>query len=680
MTNTVNSDWRNAILNRRTTAVQRIGIGLATAMIVSPVLGAQFSLIWGAAYILVQLLELRVFAPVSEEPPRALGRSRCVVGGLVLVCNAGLYCAPAIPLWMVGGAMGGLTATVMLCAAVLYSTINASSSPRVLFCTVTPSFLVLAATPFLMIRLDAPGALVATVAASIVVFAIYCLVGWQSLTMARRKEERIRLDAELKQKSAEAEASRRSAYLASVAHDLRTPIGAILTGAAELDRSVMDGGARTQAALITDAGLMMKALLDDLLDHARLEAGGMSVEAADFNLRTVLAQTMRLWSGPIRAKGLDFRIEGTHQVPAMVRGDAMRLRQVLNNLLSNAVKFTDTGSITLRLRAWSEEPHGHAVLIEVADTGPGMKSSQLTRLFNPFDQTEDGVSARHGGSGLGLSISRNLVQLMGGRLVARSQPGEGATFTISVIFPPASDLTIRTTVLDAESRADVARALAKVTPVMSFASSQTSRTSVRSTQFDVPSDPRSEIRSGIVTPGEDAALPPSEDLPSSEASPEDTILATDPVHAQGTEDPDAEGEGRPLRALVVDDHDINRRAIELILVPFGCEIATAADGLAALELCANEPFDVIFMDVRMPELDGRETTRRLRAGAGPNVNVPVIAVTADTGEDDIAACMAAGMTYFVSKPLSPTALLGALQYVLSGDQGIEAPQISVAVA
>ena len=124
------------------------------------------------------------------------------------------------------------------------------------------------------------------------------------------------------------------------------------------------------------------------------------------------------------------------------------------------------------------------------------------------------------------------------------------------------------------------------------------------------------------------------------------------------------GEDRPLRALVVDDHDINRRAVELILAPLGCEISAAADGMAALNLCQTQAFDVIFMDVRMPELDGRETTRRLRAGGGPNAGVPVIAVTADTGEDDIAACMAAGMTYFVSKPLTPGSLLQALSQVL----------------
>ena len=124
-----------------------------------------------------------------------------------------------------------------------------------------------------------------------------------------------------------------------------------------------------------------------------------------------------------------------------------------------------------------------------------------------------------------------------------------------------------------------------------------------------------------------------------------------------------------MRVLVVDDHDINRRAIQLILQPLGCDIATAADGMAALKICESTGFDLIFMDVRMPELDGRETTRRIRAGDGPNARVPVIAVTADTAPEDIAACTAAGMTYFVPKPITPPMLLGAINHVMMMDQG-----------
>ena len=146
----------------------------------------------------------------------------------------------------------------------------------------------------------------------------------------------------------------------------------------------------------------------------------------------------------------------------------------------------------------------------------------------------------------------------------------------------------------------------------------------------------------------------------------------------------AAGDGPPvadegaLRVLIVDDHDINRRAIQLILAPLGCEISQAGNGGTALEMAATEAYDVIFMDVRMPEIDGREATRRLRASAGPNQSVPVIAVTADTAPDDVQACAAAGMTWFVGKPLTPASLLAALQGVLSGESRFEHDDVRAA--
>jgi signal transduction histidine kinase/CheY-like chemotaxis protein len=643
-------DWTEAAVSRRATVIQRVGVGAATAMILLPLLGPLFSVPWIAAYVLIQWAEVQIFRPVTDPDRRPMPRWRALLGCVTMFLNTTLYCLPAVPLWLVGGPMGGIAATVMISAAVLYSTLNAPSSAAVLLSTVTPEFVFLGATPVFMAMNGSPRQMVITVSAAVVIFAAYCMIGWQKQTSVRRQERLERQALDVRQARAEREAERRSAYLAAVAHDLRTPIGAILTGASELGRGAGDKSARQHTALITDAGLMMKALLDDLLDHSRLEAGAMSIEVADFNLRGLLAQTLRLWAGPIKTKGLQLRVEGSAQVPAMVRGDAMRLRQVLNNLISNAVKFTDSGAVTLRLRAWNEEPYGHALLIEVADTGPGMRPEQLARLFTPFDQTEAGVSARHGGSGLGLSISRNLIELMGGRLVARSRPGEGACFTVSVVFAPATDSTVRATGLDAASRADVARALGPITP-------------------------------RLAEPARPAHVPAPAAAPA--ALPEPVVTVTATIEAEVIVEEVADEDDRPLRALVVDDHDINRRAVELILAPLGCEIATAADGLAALALCEAQAFDVIFMDVRMPDLDGRETTRRLRAGGGFNASTPVIAVTADTGEQDIAACMAAGMTYFVSKPLTPAALLGALQFVLSGGEMEEAepesaPQSAVA--
>jgi len=163
------------------------------------------------------------------------------------------------------------------------------------------------------------------------------------------------------------------------------------------------------------------------------------------------------------------------------------------------------------------------------------------------------------------------------------------------------------------------------------------------------------------------------------AAPAQVAVTTEVPTDSGPQDSD-ESESRPMRVLVVDDHDINRRAIQLILQPLGCDISTAADGMAALKICEQTAFDLIFMDVRMPELDGRETTRRIRAGDGPNAGVPIIAVTADTSPDDIAACTDAGMTYFVPKPITPPMLLGAITHVMTMAQSDEAPETETVAA
>jgi signal transduction histidine kinase len=613
--------WAPAIRRRRRALLQRLGMGAATAMIFSPIFGWAFTSLWVTAYFLVQVLDLMVFGPINSGRTERLSPIRSAAGLVMLFLNAAAFGSLSIPLWLTGGPMGGVCAAVLSASGAIYAVINSPRSRLVLAITTAPHLLYMAATPVWMLWFGASPAFVTAAAAAFAAFGVYCVSTWRKMNEAVLAESAARLDADRRRAEAERAMAGRAVFLATVGHDLRTPISAILTGAAELERGATDGAARAQAALISDAGVMMKALLDDLLDHAKLDAGRMTVDAVDFNLRSLIAQTVMFWQGEARAKGLTLRVEGANQVPASVRGDPMRLRQVLNNLVSNAMKFTQAGSVTLRLGAWFEEPSRYAILIEVADTGPGMTREQLGRLFTPFDQTADGVSARHGGTGLGLSISRDLAELMGGRLTARSRPGEGAAFTLSLVLPRGEEDIVPATRFSEDSRGDIVRSLMART---------------------------------------------SAPAPAPAPQPE-TLQPTNPVPAESADPVEAaeDDADRPLRVLVVDDHDINRRAVELILAPLGCEIATAADGLMALAQCNTSSFDVIFMDVRMPELDGRETTRRLRAGGGPNAGVPVIAVTADTSPDDIAACMAAGMTYFVSKPLTPAALLGALQHVLS---------------
>ena len=632
-------DWASAIRQRRKALLQRLGMGAASALIFSPMLGWPLSVGWVIGYFIVQGLDVWVFSPVNSGRTDELKGMRKVAGWLMLLLNAAYFGSLSIPMWLLGGPMGGICSAMLLSAGAIYSVINAPRSRAVMLMTASVQFVYLASTPVFMAIYGASTGFVTAAAIAVGVFVTYCLSTWQRMNIARLAESAARVEADQKRMDAERIMEGRSAFLAAIGHDLRTPISAILTGASELERGAMDASARSQAQLITDAGFMMKALLDDLLDHAKLDAGHMTVDHIDFNLRELLSQTVRLWRGPARAKGLKIRVEGAATMPQAVRGDPMRLRQVLNNLISNAMKFTDTGSITLRLNAWADEPAGHAVLIEVADTGPGMTADQLARLFTPFDQTIAGVSAVHGGTGLGLAISQQLVQLMDGRLTARSEPGAGARFTLSLNLLPGEAVATATPALDQQSRDAVALALS-------------GRRSAAAAQIAAPQ-------------------------PLFEAPPAPASLMVEATSELDEEDDD---EGRPMRVLVVDDHDINRRAIQLILQPLGCDIATAADGMAALRICEHTAFDLIFMDVRMPELDGRETTRRIRAGDGPNAGVPIIAVTADTSPDDIAACTDAGMTYFVPKPITPPMLLGAITHVMTMAQPDEAAQADTVAA
>jgi two-component system, sensor histidine kinase len=627
MVPTAVSGWTVASRFRAKQAAQRLATAAATALVVTPMLGWRLSLLWLLIYGLAQTVEWAVLRMASRAPD---ARLRKIPTCAAILISAATFGGLSIPMWLMGGAMGGLCAALMLPAQMLFSMINAPRSKMLLAATLSPPMLYLLSTPFFAAHFGAGVSVIMTASAAVVMFVIFTVLSWQIISETAEKRQRARDEADRLRRQAEQNLAAHTAFLAAIGHDLRTPIGAILTGAAELQAA--DAASRANTALITDAGLMMKALLDDLLDHTRIGAGRMKVEVVDFDLRAMLAQTLRLWRGPIEAKGLTLRVEGAAQMPRDVKGDPMRIRQVLNNLMSNAVKFTAEGQITLRLEAWPEEPSGYALLFEVADTGPGLTAEQMERLFNPFDQTAEGVGAQFGGSGLGLSISRDLTELMGGRLTARSAPGQGARFTVS-LFLPAGRATERTA---PAARGLTARPDALALPLAA-----------------------------------QPIAPPAEDVPAPAAE-------TPPVETPAAPPPPEEAD-RPLKLLVVDDHDINRRAVQLILEPLGCDIVTASDGVIALQRCAEVVFDVIFMDVRMPELDGRETTRRLRAGDGPNARTPVVAVTADSAPEDIAACQAAGMAYFVSKPLTPPALFAALQHVLDDaaqDAGAATPQPS----
>lgn len=609
--------WISAMAARHRTVTHRIAAAAATAVVMTPMIGIKTVLAWVTIYVCVIALERAVVHPGKDN--RAPKGLKARLFDLILFANAATFAWISYPLWQAGGIYGGICAVLYLAAGMVQSILNGTGSARITILTAMPTCTAILMAPYMLSTHGTDDNAVLALTTACIVFLGICFVAARRLYQSDRKQRLAYALAERKRAEAEDAVAARTAFLSTIAHDLRTPITAIMTGVDTLkaDRRI---GANEQLAMISDAGLMMNSLLNDLLDQARINAGRMELNEHPFDLRRMMAQTSRLWQNPIRAKGLKFHLDIPRDMPRAVIGDEMRLRQVLNNLLSNALKFTREGSITLRCRTWEDDAGNHALTFDVEDTGQGIADSELARLFTPFNQISSDVASLHGGSGLGLSICRDLMRLMDGRLTIRSQQDQGTILTAAVTLPPAE-------LADVECAEPVSETVVPFIP----------------TSFTHAVQPEP-----VATVAKEAAP--------CEAAPQEPL--------EVIEDEGEPVDEAPLRVLVVDDHEINRRAIQLILQPFDCDISMAGDGMTALEVASQKVFDVIFMDVRMPELDGRETTRRLRQSGGPNANTPVIAVTADNAPDDKLACTAAGMTSYLAKPLTPAALIATLQTTL----------------
>lgn len=523
---------------------------------------------WLAAVAIIQAFEIG-----------ALFRFRCSdrVPGPADVClaltstflMAGLFAWISVMIWSFEGRGFQGMAMLIIAGGLLTNVASGIEARGIFYVGATPYLVALAAMPVMAILGSPSGDPVLTTLASILfVGAILNVYG--RVHLARRAELGALAEAETRVEQAQTAMADRAAMAAIVSHELRTPVSAIQAGAQVMLEDSVPAQRRETAELILDASSLMTRMLNDLLDHSKMEAGAMSLEVRDFELSALMSDTGRFWRAQADAKGLVLR---TTPVPgdAWLRGDPHRLRQILNNLLSNAIKFTAAGEISIEVDLEALDEQNHSVLITVRDQGAGITAEAMKRLFTPFAQGSSEVARTYGGTGLGLKVSRDLARLMGGDLTVNSQAGEGAAFTLSV----------------------------------------------------------------LLSKGE-------------------------PAIARETDSEDAPVPQRRLTVLAVDDHEINRRTLGLVLQPLDVDLYTASDGHLALDLLARQPFDVILMDVNMPGIDGNEVTRRLRATAGPNAATPVIGFSAGTEADQIAACHAAGMTDWLAKPLEPHKLYDAL--------------------
>lgn len=503
---------------------------------------------------------------------------------------------------------------------------------------------------------------------------------------------------------AEAASEAKSRFLATVSHEIRTPLNGILGMTDLLSSMKLDAEAQSYLAAIRTSGEALGALIDEILDFSRIEAGRLELDSAPFELAPLIEGVVELVAPRAQGKGIEVAAHVAQDVPARLVGDAARLRQILINLAGNAVKYTDRGGVGLRVSRGA----GDRIVFSVEDTGPGVPVEQRAAIFQEFERGDGSATALHGGAGLGLAISRALAERMGGDLTLARSDTTGSTFQLACPLPAegaAADtpptLSGRRALIVARSAfeapflgeqlaaagATVERAEGEDAAMLSLAqrappdvvivdcalgeqasrriadaarAAHAGRTLVLVSPFERRTMGRNVLGAfdgWLVKPVRHASLL---------ARISDRLQGGDAVPSA----PDAPAPRAldGLRVLVAEDNDINALIAQRTLERAGAMAERVADGLAAvaeIEDAANgkrTPFDAVVMDIRMPRLDGLAAARRIRAvqatiGVAPT---PLIALTANAAEEDRQAAEAAGFAAFFVKPFESGALTRAV--------------------
>ena len=511
-------------------------------------------------------------------------------------------------------------------------------------------------------------------------------------------------------RSAESAAMAKGEFLATMSHEIRTPLNGIIPMLDLIARGKLAPDQREMLRTAHESSQQLLRIVDDILDYSKLEANRLELEITSFNLREVLEAVMQLMQRSAEGKGLRLELNIDPNVRLPVRGDPIRLRQVLTNLIGNAIKFTERGGIQLNVRRLGETAAQHQLRFEVRDTGIGIGHAQQQRLFNAFTQADASTTRLYGGTGLGLAICKRIVDLMGGQIGVHSEPGQGSTFWFeSPLLKVIGDVRIRQTAHDAQRVLAITpnlrlrQRIALLLPNWGATVSIVETTQEALERLRQPTAPGSQGFVAVLADydglrhsaralhralrrnpahaqvrllwlyGEEAIpeelregadiLPrqaPDADLRSS-------LLAPPPAVASGREElalttPTAAPEesieapaGPPPRLLLVEDNPVNLLVAQKLLSVLGYECDTAANGEIALAQMASDAYDLVLMDCQMPVLDGYSATRRWRgieSGQAPVRHLPIVAMTANAMAGDRQRCLDAGMDDYLAKPVT----------------------------